>query len=1062
MSIGDALSSCPNLVSLRLISNPICRMPEYRLIIASLINTLSTLDDLVVDSMAFEKVSSIMIMEAASAIRLIRDEIEGERRLQLSTLQHEGGCTGSGRGEGAGRGTDRLNNQKTDVDASCRNEILLVKNNYNNYSEYNSGIGIDGHWPGVSQGRGREEGCRDERGISDTGSLLTHGSTVVLAGNMAAAMRQRKRQSVQSQTRTIDKDNRNDNDDENVEGMGSTATGSDCNSRCSTARSRSRSRDRDWGGAEESTLAVLDFALETERRGSRNLSLDDDCSERGAILFSDRTDGKGSGPGSGIGSRAGSGTGSRSGSGTAPGRGGIAFIGEGDITHNDIVRGSAILHKDALENANGRHGRDISNRYLCVDTDIWSNRRNLHRGDGADFYDTEGKDGEGYDYDSRVYTPNLYSHVPGTSDSFGLSLLSPMESCEVPSTSRQGITFDKWEEGRNSRYGDDSISESLSARDRDRDRNRNREREREREVEIERRREVNCNRFSPRQHNQHQSMSASSCTPTSPPLSPYLSSHKLHINAAAATASTAIANAIAIAANRNPEDVCDGRLCGRLIRTPSASFKIAVDDQLYKDLRLRSSAKIGPGGIAGKSNRNRGRGAVFGDLSLSTDREVDKNLNYEKIVKVVKEGEDDKFHHGKHINSEEEMSSCIRSRDREHEDENGDVHEDKGKERRSVMACSEGSYSRSSRRNKNENGNADEGIFTSEMRPFNGVESSDGHSHDISVNGRGRAGGREERGGIKLKNPVDVSIAPHSILDDDLMRRHFPTSSSSSSSSSSSVVSPSPSPLQSFSSVSSPSCRSDSIFSLCGEIGNIQTGTDTGSIRDDGGEGEGEGSSRGRGRDKEDDDHLILIDDDTNSDSDSVSDSDDDDGRRASLHKHQAYTDISHKARFRLMSASGRQRNVPQEGGSGGGVGVGIMDVRKVIGAAFAQQSGPVFGVATGSLGSKSTMSGVKKNGFSQRVTEALSSSTTSSFSTSSTTSSTSSGGTDSSGGTRTGSGTGTMTGSGTGTMIGSGMGTGIGWGHSESRLSKKCHNTSFQPDKLKGHNTISSRVSCT
>ena len=49
MNIADALSSCPNLQILDLTENPICRYPHYRLILASLINTLVLLDNIEVD-----------------------------------------------------------------------------------------------------------------------------------------------------------------------------------------------------------------------------------------------------------------------------------------------------------------------------------------------------------------------------------------------------------------------------------------------------------------------------------------------------------------------------------------------------------------------------------------------------------------------------------------------------------------------------------------------------------------------------------------------------------------------------------------------------------------------------------------------------------------------------------------------------------------------------------------------------------------------------------------------------------------------------------------------------
>jgi hypothetical protein len=78
ISIADALSSCPNLHSLQLALNPICQAPHYRLVIASLIGNLKILDGLPVDPTAQKKVTSIMILEAASAMSALAEEREDE------------------------------------------------------------------------------------------------------------------------------------------------------------------------------------------------------------------------------------------------------------------------------------------------------------------------------------------------------------------------------------------------------------------------------------------------------------------------------------------------------------------------------------------------------------------------------------------------------------------------------------------------------------------------------------------------------------------------------------------------------------------------------------------------------------------------------------------------------------------------------------------------------------------------------------------------------------------------------------------------------------------------
>jgi hypothetical protein len=74
-----------------------------------------------------------MVLEAANAMSIIREEIEDEKRFELSIMQ---------------------------TTPAPHSTITSVRRN--------------------SGG-----------GLPDTGSLLTHGSAVVLAGNMAAAMRQR-------------------------------------------------------------------------------------------------------------------------------------------------------------------------------------------------------------------------------------------------------------------------------------------------------------------------------------------------------------------------------------------------------------------------------------------------------------------------------------------------------------------------------------------------------------------------------------------------------------------------------------------------------------------------------------------------------------------------------------------------------------------------------------------------------------------------------------------------------------------------------------------------------
>jgi hypothetical protein len=90
--------------------------------------------------------------------------------------------------------------------------------------------------------------------IPDTGSVLTHGSTVVLAGNMGAAMRQRKKQteSKQQEHRTFDYDGGIKSDEVNF----------------ATYNSRSAITENSCGSSlsdDRNGMAFLDNTLETER-----------------------------------------------------------------------------------------------------------------------------------------------------------------------------------------------------------------------------------------------------------------------------------------------------------------------------------------------------------------------------------------------------------------------------------------------------------------------------------------------------------------------------------------------------------------------------------------------------------------------------------------------------------------------------------------------------------------------------------------------------------------------------------------------------------------------------
>ncbi len=123
LSFTDTLSSCYKFKSLFITRNPISNAQNYRLIVASLINTLQLLDGVPVDPEAKQKISNSMILEAVSTIH--SNEV-GDNSSSSSSIVNE--------------------KRKEEIPSS----------------------------------------------LLETGSELTHGSTVVLAGNVAAAMRRRK------------------------------------------------------------------------------------------------------------------------------------------------------------------------------------------------------------------------------------------------------------------------------------------------------------------------------------------------------------------------------------------------------------------------------------------------------------------------------------------------------------------------------------------------------------------------------------------------------------------------------------------------------------------------------------------------------------------------------------------------------------------------------------------------------------------------------------------------------------------------------------------------------
>ena len=167
ISLADELNSCPQLKQLFLGRNPITRAENYRLVMAYLIPQLDRLDGTPVNKAEAAKVTNNMVLETASELRELQEELEEEERT-LNSLQN----TGSGSNHGSMQslqGGANGQNMSTSLETTG-NERMSPRE----YKKASASMG----------------------GVPDTGSELTHGSTVVLAGNMAAAMRRRSRNNV--------------------------------------------------------------------------------------------------------------------------------------------------------------------------------------------------------------------------------------------------------------------------------------------------------------------------------------------------------------------------------------------------------------------------------------------------------------------------------------------------------------------------------------------------------------------------------------------------------------------------------------------------------------------------------------------------------------------------------------------------------------------------------------------------------------------------------------------------------------------------------------------------
>jgi hypothetical protein len=157
LSFGSVLSSCPNFRALFLSRNPVERTSKYRSVVHYLIPNLEMLDGTPLDAISLKKLNQNIIDEASAELKLIVEEMDEENRL-------ENDIYGSSLPPSANASLDKKFS-------------ALYMSNYSNPA-YQSVSSLNG--------------SMNSEVIPDTGSELTHGSSVVLAGNVAAAMRRRR------------------------------------------------------------------------------------------------------------------------------------------------------------------------------------------------------------------------------------------------------------------------------------------------------------------------------------------------------------------------------------------------------------------------------------------------------------------------------------------------------------------------------------------------------------------------------------------------------------------------------------------------------------------------------------------------------------------------------------------------------------------------------------------------------------------------------------------------------------------------------------------------------
>ena len=156
-SVTNALASCDRLKRLYLSRNPIESAPHYRLVIPHFLPGLQSLDGTPINSSAAKRVNDGMLEEAQAYVRMQAEDLEDQARLELEMVD-----------------TDDPTWKSAKADAPYRALMTFAAVDVVDTS------------------------CASAEEPGGVGSELTHGSSVVLAGNMATAIRRRRAEQQQS------------------------------------------------------------------------------------------------------------------------------------------------------------------------------------------------------------------------------------------------------------------------------------------------------------------------------------------------------------------------------------------------------------------------------------------------------------------------------------------------------------------------------------------------------------------------------------------------------------------------------------------------------------------------------------------------------------------------------------------------------------------------------------------------------------------------------------------------------------------------------------------------